>query len=262
MFRKRFRRRGMRPPIRMIILLSLFFFILITGFSIRLIDKGIEPTLMDIAEIKTDEFATRAINAAVEFTEELEFEDLLDIQTDTSGNISRIGWNSAVVNKVLRTSTDRVEYFLHNMNKGETLDTEDPLMSPEDYGDSVDDLAQRDPTVVEIPLGQATGNTILANLGPKIPVHFEIVGNIKTDVIHEVKEWGVNAALYEIYIDVQVNVQIIVPFSTKIADVQTKIFIDSGVIMGEVPEFFNQGETGTSISIPKGPKKNENLNSD
>lgn len=262
MFRKRFKRKGMRPPVRVIFFFSLLFFILIIGLSIRLIDKGIEPTLMNIAEIKTDEFATRAINAAVEFTEELAFEDLLDIQTDANGNISRIGWNSAVVNKVLRTSTDRVEFFLHNMNKGETLDTEDPLMSPEDYGDGVDELAQRDPTVVEIPLGQATGNTILANLGPKIPVHFEIVGNIKTDVIHEVKEWGVNAALYEIYINVQVNVQIVVPFSTKTADVQTKIFIDSGVIMGEVPDFYNSGESGTSISIPKGSKKNENLNSD
>lgn len=251
----RFKRGRTPPPAKTILIITFILFIIFIFISIWFIDKGIEPTLMDIAEIKTDEFATRAINAAVEFTEQIEFEDLMNIQMNNEGNVARMGWNSAVVNKVLRKSTDRVEYFLHNMNKGETIDTENPELIPEDYGDSVSDLAQRDPTVVEIPIGQATGNTILANLGPKIPVHFEIVGNIKTDVTHEVKEWGVNAALYEVYINVQVNVQIVVPFSTKTSKVETKIFIDSGIVMGEVPEFFNKGDGGASISIPKGNLK-------
>ena len=221
-----------------------------------MIDRGIEPTLMNIAEIKTEEFATRAINAAVEFTDELEFKDLVNVQTATNGHVTQIGWNSAVVNKVLRTSTDRVEYFLHNMNKGEMLNTKDPKLNPEEYGESATDMAQRDPTVVEIPIGQATGNTILANLGPKIPVHFEVVGNIKTDVNHEVEEFGLNSALYKIYVDVQVDVQIVIPFATSVSKVRTKIFIASGVLMGEVPEFYGK-EGGPSISVPKGSVEKE-----
>lgn len=258
MFRRRIIKKYKRtPPIKLVLLITSIIFICFILLSIWLIDRRIEPTLMNVAEIKTDEFATRAINAAVEFTEEIEFEDLMNIHIDDKGNVARMGWNSAVVNKVLRKSTDRVEYFLHNMNKGETIDTEDPELGAEEYGETVGDLAERDPTVVEIPVGQATGNTILANLGPKIPVHFEIVGNIKTDVIHEVKEWGVNSALYEIYINVHVNVQIVVPFSTKTSQVETKIFIDSGVIMGDVPEFYNKGEGDSSISIPKGNLKKD-----
>lgn len=245
----------------MILMITFILFIALIFFSIWIIDKRIEPTLMNIAEIKTDEFATRAINAAVEFTEQLEFEDLMNVRTDNNGQVTSIGWNSAVVNKVLRNSTDRVEYFLHNMNKGQTLDTENLDLPPEDYGDSVKGMAQKDPTVVEIPIGQATGNTILANLGPKIPVHFEIVGNIKTDVIHEVKEFGVNGVLYEIYINVLVNVQIVVPFSTSTAEVSTKIFIDSGMVMGDVPEFYggnrDNSENMPQLSIPKDALKRD-----
>lgn len=243
------------PPPKTIFLVSFILFIVLILASLWLIDRGIEPTLMNIAELKTDEFATRAINAAVEFTEELEFEDLVNVQTDNNGNVVKTSWNSGVVNKMLRTSTERVEYYLHNMNKGETLDTEDPELEPEDYG-NVKDLAQRDPTVVEIPIGQATGNTLLANLGPKIPVHFEIIGNIKTDVIHEIKEFGINSMLFEVYINVEVNVQIVVPFSTSVSKVQTKIFIDSGVLMGEVPEFYGK-DGGPSISVPKDSLKKE-----
>src|SRR5699024_6022680 len=117
------------------------------------------------------------------------------------------------------------------MNKGEEIDIDDPDLNPVEFDDSVGDLASKDPTVVEIPIGQATGNTILANLGPKIPVHFEIVGSLRSDVVHEVKEFGVNGALFEIYIPVDVNIRIVVPFTTETAEVSTRVFIDSRVIM-------------------------------
>src|SRR5690625_5250453 len=241
------------PPIRHLLLLTAIIFLLIIMLSFYLIDRGLKPTLMDIANEKTIEFATRTINSAVKSTERISFDDLVDIQMDNNGNVSTLGWNSEAVNRALRTATERAEYFLYGMNKGEQIDVDDPDLQPIEFGDSVGDLASKDPTVVEIPLGQATGNTILANLGPKIPVHFEIVGNLRSDVVHEVKEFGVNAALIEIYIPVQVNIQIVVPFSTTTADVSTRVFVDSRVIMGDVPEFYNYGDShdGPSIAVPK-----------
>lgn len=206
---------------------------------------------MDIAELKTIEFATRTINSAVKSTEDISFDDLVEINYDNNGNVSTLGWNSEAVNRALRSATERAEYFLYGMNKGEQIDVDDPNLEPIQFGDSVGDLAAKDPTVVEIPLGQATRNTVLANLGPKIPVHFEIVGSLRSDVLHEVKEFGVNAALFEIYIPVTVNIQIVIPFSTTTQEVSTRVFIDSRVIMGDVPEFYSGSSTGTSVTFPK-----------
>lgn len=207
---------------------------------------------MDIAEQKTTEFATRTINSAVKSTEKMNFEDLVVVQMDNNGNVATLGWDATVSNSALRMATERAEYFLYGMNKGETIDVDDPDLKPIEFGDSVGDLADKDPTVVEIPIGQATGNTILANLGPKIPVHFEIVGSLESDIIHEVKEFGINASLIEIYIPVSVNVQIVIPFSTTTAEISTKVFIDSRVIMGDVPDFYSSSSDGNpSISIPK-----------
>src|SRR5699024_4718193 len=121
------------------------------------------------------------------------------------------------------------------------LDVDDPDLDPIEFGDSVEELADKDPTVVEVPLGQATGNTVLANLGPKVPVHFEIVGNLQSDVVHEVKEFGVNAALFEIDI----------PVSTTTTEISTKVFVDSRVIMGDVPEFFSDGDGGPAVTFPR-----------
>lgn len=251
-YRKRFMYRGSLLPMRYIFLISIFLFTFAIFITIWLIDKGISPPLMEIAEQKTVEFATRTINSAVKSTERITFDDLVDVSIDTNGNVSTIGWNSQAFNRALRTATERAEFFLYQMNNGEELELDDPEVPPLDASDGVEDLPKRDPTVVEIPIGQATGNTILANLGPKIPVHFEIVGNITSDVVHEIKEFGVNAALVEIYIPISVQVQIVIPFSTTIADISTRVFIDSRVIMGDVPQFFSHGsDNSPSISVPK-----------
>lgn len=238
------------PSRRHLLLFTLIIFIVIIIFSFWLIDRGIRPVLVEIAELKTIEFATRTINSAVKSTENISFDDLIEMKLDNNGNVATLGWNSDAVNRALRSATERAEYFLYGMNKGEQLDLDDPDMHPIEFGDSVGDLASKDPTVVEIPLGAATRNSVLANLGPKIPVHFEIVGSLRSDVVHEVKEFGVNAALFEIYIPVTVNIQIVIPFSTTTREVSTRVFIDSRVIMGDVPDFYG-GSSGTSISLPK-----------
>lgn len=254
MLRRRnvFQNRRYPPPRSHLLLVTFIIFIIIISFSFWFIDRGIRPALMNIAEKKTIEFATRTINSAVKSTENMNFDDLVEKDMDHNGNVAILGWNSEVVNRALRSATERAEYFLYGMNKGQQIDLDDPDLQPIEFGDSVGELAQKDPTVVEIPLGQATGNAILANLGPKIPVHFEIVGSLRSDVVHEIKEFGVNAALIEIYIPVDVSIQIVIPFSSSTAEVSTKVFIDSRVIMGDVPEFYNAGSPGgPAISLPR-----------
>jgi sporulation protein YunB len=236
-----------------LLLLTTVVFIGVIFLSLWYIDRGIRPTLMDIANEKTTEFATRTINSAVKSTENISFEDLVDVNYDNNGNVATLGWKSDAMNRALRTATDRAEYFLYGMNKGEQIDVDDPNMHKIEFGDSVGDLAAKDPTVVEIPIGQATGNTILANLGPKIPVHFEIAGSLRSDVVHEVEEFGVNGVLISIYIPVDVSIRIVVPFSSETAEVSTKVYIDSRVIMGDVPDFYSGSGNGPVLSIPKKP---------
>lgn len=251
--RKRFRVRKKRtpPPVRNILIITFILFIIIIFLSIQIINKGIQPTLMEIADVKTTEFATRGINAAVKFAEEYAFEDLTKTETDNNGNVSIIGWDSTIVNKINRASTDRIEEFFQSMNRGEPPDYEDPLDEPDIYGDTVDELVDRDPTVVEIPIGQATGNTILANLGPKIPVNMELVGNVKTDIIEEREELGINNVAISIYIFVEADVQIVIPFTTEVKTVDTKILIDKHLVMGDVPDFYGGNGNNPSISVPK-----------
>ncbi|TXL58128.1 sporulation protein YunB [Cerasibacillus terrae] len=257
--RRRFRFKKIRtpPPISRLILVSFTLVLISTVFSIWYINEKIKPTLMQIAERKTDEFATRAINSAVKFAENYTFDQIAQTITDDNGNVTVVGWDSSVVNKINRAATDRVEEFFRSMNRGEPPNYEDPLSEPEVYGDTVDELVEKDPTVVEIPIGQATGNTILANLGPKIPVNLELIGSVRTDIQEEREEFGINNVFITLYILVEADVQIIVPFTTDVTTVKTKIMIDKHLVMGKVPDFYGTGQQNPSIAIPKRDLQND-----
>lgn len=247
-----FKKKATPPPVKYIFVITCIIFIAMVSFSVWFIGERIQPTLMDIAVQKTKEFATRTINAAVKSSEGVTFDDLVDVYLDDQGYVTMVDWSGEAQNMILRKATERAEYFLYNMNKGETVDTDDPDLPPIDYDDSADDLADKDPTVVEIPIGQAFENTILANLGPKIPVNFEIVGAIESDLQLDTKSLGINTTVYELYVLVTVNVQIVVPFSTKSEEVSTRIYIDSRTINSEVPQYYGGNGSGTPpIAIPR-----------
>jgi sporulation protein YunB len=203
---------------------------------------------MDIANTKRKEFATRAINQAVQYAEAYDFDDLTTM--DTSGDVTVLGWNGSLVNKINRVTTDRVEEFFKYMNEGvspEQLDSKLDL----DYGKTTDELVVDDPTLVEIPLGEALGISILANLGPKIPINFEIIGSVDTQVKHDIEEYGINNSLVKLYILTEADVQVIIPNVTKVETVSGQVYLDSRVIMGGVPEFYGGDGNGPSISLPK-----------
>lgn len=244
------------PPVKNILILTMVLFVGMTILSLWVINEGIKEPLMFIAKNKTTEFATRAINSAVRFAEDYQFEDIATMTEDNEGNITSLGWNQSVISEINRVATDRVEEFFISMNEGRQPSYEEQLHEPPAYDGNPENLPKKDPTVVEIPIGQATGNTVLANLGPKVPVNLQLTGAVQTDVITEKKSVGLNGALVTIYIMVETDVQVIVPFTTDLKKVRNKILIDQRVIMGDIPEFFGGSGENPSISIPKDTLQN------
>src|SRR5699024_11307454 len=117
---KFFKRNRTPPPVSTIFMITFILFIAMIVFSIVFINKGIKPAIMDIAEQKTTEFATRGINAAVRFSEDYEFDDIMDVELNDKGYVSTMSFDSAMVGEINRVSTDRVEEFFKLMNEGKS----------------------------------------------------------------------------------------------------------------------------------------------
>ncbi|MDQ0159519.1 sporulation protein YunB [Alkalibacillus salilacus] len=248
-------RRSKRKPktFGQIFMMTVVVFIIATLLSVWLINRGIEPTLIEMAETKTNQFAREAINEAVSrrIVDDLEADEILDIETDESGNIVSMNWNSVVINRVLRNTTFRVQNFLKRIERGEITPEESLDFDLEHDVVLEEDTVEDHRAIVRIPIGQATNNALLANLGPQVPVNFRIIGDVQSDVERRVTEYGINNALIELDIFIQANVQVVIPFATKTTTVETHVPVSIGVIQGEVPDFYNQGGgSSPDISIP------------
>lgn len=235
--RKRRRRRQGPLSLRYMLLISTLIFIIMTAQGLWIIEKGIRPTILEIANLETQKVATSAINYAIKGTvDNVNMNELIDITYDDEGNISYVGFNAAVYNKVVTESVTNVQHYIHLMERGQIKN-----MNIEKKKDN--DLTPQMGIIYMIPLGRATNIAILSQVGPKIPVKLTAIGDVDVELNEEVKATGINNTWIRVSLDLEVQVQVIIPFATYMDEVVTTIPIGMIYVPGKVPHFYS-GQKG------------------
>jgi sporulation protein YunB len=251
-FRVRRSRRG-PLPFRYVLLLSFVFFLLSTAFGIWVVNKGIEPTLMQIAESETRNIAAIVINKAItkRTTNIGEDDKVIEFIPSTNGKASNATLNTDLINRVLAETTTQIQKNLRTAKSGDLASLEQLT----DMEIETDEEKASDGIVWYVPLGQATQIALLGNLGPKIPVKFTAIGDVRPDVKIESKPMGINNTWVDVFIHIEVSVQIITPFATEITKIEQSIPVGNSLIHGDVPQFYNGGSsTSPSIQLPTLPE--------
>ncbi|MFX3625705.1 MAG: sporulation protein YunB [Ectobacillus sp.] len=242
----RFRRGPL--PFTHVLLISFFIFLLLTIQGIWIVNRSIEPTLITYAEIQTKRLATVIITKAVDKSVKNGFQadKLIKVQLDNEGKVATTDVNGEIVNKISTEITTNMEKYLNMAERGETKELGI-------HGDPKLNLAKNledEGVLFAVPLGQVTKNALIGNLGPKIPVTFTTIGDVHTNIKHNVKPYGINNVLVEVSVEVEVAMQVIVPFETKETVVKKTVPIATRVIQGEVPSYYNGGKEGASPALP------------
>jgi sporulation protein YunB len=243
--RKRFYKKG-PLPFRYVFLLTIVFFIFSTAIGIWTINKGIAPTLMDAAQKETERIASLVINNAVGkqiAEDEINVDDLIITSQNTTGNITSFKFNTTMISRILAKMTNRVQKNLQLASKGNIAALEMPDVEIETKGHSNEGI------LYEIPLGQATHNALLGNLGPKIPVRFYVVGSVEPNITKEIIPYPINNAYIEIDVHIKVSIQVVIPFLSKTTYVETSIPIGITTYQGDVPDYYNGGDSSSAPSI-------------
>lgn len=241
--RRRYRPRKGPLPFRYVLLISFVIFVILTVQGLNLVEKGIRPTLLSIAQTETQRIGTLAINQAVykKTLENTNMENLIEKHEDNNGNLTSVNFNPVIANRVLHETTHNVQKYLNDIALGRVKDLSIPeSIDVEQNGDQY----FQDGIIHWIPLGQATQNALLAHLGPKVPVRLTAIGDVKSQLSRNIEATGINNTTIEYMIDISVDVKIVIPFATSTEVVETSILVGSIFIPGVVPEFFSSGDGG------------------
>lgn len=229
-------------------LLIFIFVMLIIGIIVtfNFINKKVNPTLMDYAELQVGKIATQVIRQAVsnEVIDKISIDDLFIITRDSNGDIKTIDLNPINVNKMVGLITDQVNDYLTKVETGAI----DGLNLSADL---IDSKKVKKGIIFEIPSGIIFQNSLLSNIGPKIPVKLNLVGDIVTDVKTKMTNYGINNGLLEVSVYVEVTEQVILPFTSKRIKVEMNLPIALKLIQGSVPNYYSNGN-GSNVAIPFG----------
>ncbi|WP_026594182.1 sporulation protein YunB [Bacillus sp. UNC437CL72CviS29] len=229
-------------PFRHVLLISFILFLLLTLQGFWIVNKSIQPTLIKYGEMQTHKMATVVMTKAVKdrINEGFDVDSLMKVQNDKNGKVSTIDLNTKQVNEILTSTTAYIEKYLHQVEKGDMK----ALGLPEESGVSM-----------SVPLGRITDNALLGNLGPDIPIDFTTIGHVSTDIKQNVKLHGINNTAIEVVMEVNVTLQVIIPFRTKEITVKQNIPIATRIVQGEVPSYYGSG--GVFVPDSKGKKADE-----
>ena len=198
----------LKNKILFIIILNIILsFILINFYS-----KKLSPLLLKLGVIEGKKKGIEIISNNIydDISSYLDTNELFIVEKDNNGNIEMIDYNTKVVNNILSIASKRV---INNYDKF---------------------FINSNGIIKNIPIGVVTGNIFFSNLGPKIPVKIRLDGNVLTSIKTKVKEYGINSALIDIYVRIEVNFDIIVPFYSKKIKVYNDVPVSMKVVKGNV----------------------------
>ncbi len=193
--------------IMIIILVLVFSFLLL-----YLYDKKISVVLIKYAKIESKKIGIDIVskNVSDEVVRVLDKNDIFELDKDNNGNIEMINYNTKVVNEILGVASKTVIKNFDILSK------------------------KKDNIITRIPMGTVTNNLFLENLGPKVPVRLNLVGNVLTSLKTRVKEYGMNSALVEISIRIEANVEILVPLRVEQIKIVNEVPISIKIVEGNV----------------------------
>ena len=202
-------------------------FLLFIYSSIRtfiFIETSLRPTIISIAEARAKVIATEAINNAIDIhvARESRYEHLIFIQKDYQGNIAMAEVNNMEIARIQTLTVMNVQDTLKRIKSEK----------------------------IRIPLGQALGSEILANYGPKIPVTLVPIGTVQAGINQKFSPTGINIVSHEVGINIEAEVQIIIPFVSSQVIVSTYTPIVTATYFGKVPDTVINLPLGQNFEIP------------
>lgn len=227
------------------ITIIIIFIIIFTYLFLNYCGKKVFPIIMKQAQIDCKKMAITIIKNSLndDVLKTLQEDELFYIVKNNNGEVQTIDFNPVVVNKFLRETTAIVSENLRKIETGNISDIS--FINTEDF----DIKNLKNGVISEIPMGIITNNVLLSNLGPKVPVKLNLIGNVVSSIETSTSNYGINNAIVEIYAKVEVTEEVIIPFQTDRIKVTNNIPIAIKIVQGTVPDYYSGGKLDSSSNI-------------
>lgn len=191
-----------------------FFSILLAVFAIFACYTKylVTPLIVQTCNAQVKVNATKCINYAIAeaMNQNIAYDDLINIVTDSSGKISMIQANSVQIN-ILSKLINRV---------------------------TLAQLANYSSSNLQIPLGAFTGISLFSGLGPPVNIDIFPYGDVHCSFLSAFTSAGINQTIHKIYLSVDTSIMVVLPLKTITVQNSGQVVLCESLIVGEIPEVY------------------------
>ena len=194
-------------------------------------NKNASPKLIYIAEQNLTKYIdTVASDFQIFLDSSGKYEDFLQIKENEQGEISSVDYNMVEIYSLASELTAYLQESLKKAYQQKTIP----------YTNQTLNSKVTDGIILDIPLGIISNSPFLANLGPKIPVTIRFINSVFSNVKTRLTNYGINNAMIEVYLNVTISYEVILPVTKETKEKSYELLIDSKLIQGKVPEWYNK----------------------
>lgn len=209
-----------------VILLIIIVIFILSFIQIKLFSYKSEPILLEYTSSNTTNIISSIINESINNKiYKYNYDNIINVVKDSNGNITNIDFNNEIINNMLYLVTDEI---LSNIR----------LIESSKYENINSKYLSSNDKVYYVPYGVTYGNSILSNLGPKIPFKINMIGSSNNDTKINVREYGINSSIVEVVLNINFKMQVILPFKSNEININKSIILDSKIIQGKVPDYY------------------------
>lgn len=179
--------------------------------SILLTDAKLRPAIYELAALEAYAEASRTINSSAEkaiMRNKNLYSDIISISKNENGNITGI-------------STDIVKM---NLFKSQVTNEVDKSFK------------ENERAIINVPLGTATGITLLSGIGPDVKVEIGLSSSTYSDFRNIFRSAGINQTQHSLMLIIKSNVTLSLPNKRISKTVETSFCVAQTIIVGNVPD--------------------------
>lgn len=204
------------------------------SICISMASKNIYPTILNMACSQTSKLASLITSKAIknQINNDLNIDELIQVSYKEDQTTDSVIFDTFSINDLLSSIILDIYSSLKAIESGQIETLEEELLK--DY----DTQLLKKGIIYEIPFGLVYNNQFLVKFGPKMPVKFQLIGDVTSNIYSNINQYGINNALIEINAIITINIQVIVPMATTRYDNVYQLPIALKAIQGDIPLYY------------------------
>lgn len=188
--------------------------------AVIVVDAGIRPMVREAAAGQTQIAVNRIIQQAVLTVLEedgLRYQSFVTLRQNQNGETTALTTDAVLIN---RLQGELLEKILQTLQETKQM-------------------------TLRLPLGSLSGNQFLAGRGPMVTLHLQPVGMVKTKIINQFDEAGINQTRHRIQLQVTVDMLSLLPGYRISSQAQSNVILAETIIVGLIPDAYTEVYGGT-----------------